>query len=72
MIEMRYALRPDTNTDPPRLQYRFIQPCTDASGALCPGEWTDWRDVPRVVVSDIAVASRKPAADDSNVTCLDI
>lgn len=30
------------------LQYRSMTPCADASGALCPGEWSDWQDVPTV------------------------
>lgn len=58
MIEMRYVLRPDTNTDSPRLQYRFMQPCIDASGALCPGEWTDWKDVLHVVIASAAEGKR--------------
>lgn len=31
------------------LQYRFVTPNVDASGALCPpGEMSDWIDVPTV------------------------
>ena len=36
------------------LQFRYVQPCVDASGALCPGEWTEWQDVPTVDANDVA------------------
>ena len=54
MIELRWVIHPLTSGAPPigsicvgdriyqRLQYRFVQPCIDASGALTPGEWSDW------------------------------
>jgi hypothetical protein len=30
-----------------RLEYRFVTPNVDASGALCaPGEWSSWKEVP--------------------------
>jgi hypothetical protein len=50
MIELRWAVLPGTNTERPRLQYRVHVPAIDASGALCPGNWTEWKDVPTVVV----------------------
>lgn len=46
MVELRW-FSPYTAAQP-ILQYRYMQPCMDASGALCPGEWSEWRDVPFV------------------------
>ena len=46
MIELRWTRPAETTTAPDVLQYRYIQPCIDASGALCPGEWTEWKPVP--------------------------
>jgi hypothetical protein len=37
------------------LQYRFITPCVDASGAFCPGgEFTEWQTVPTIDVNEAA------------------
>lgn len=31
------------------LQYRYLIPCVDASGALCPGsQWSEWASIPHV------------------------
>jgi hypothetical protein len=40
MIQLRWAIPPTTTTKPPALQYR--------QGGK--GQWTDWLDVPTVVV----------------------
>ena len=51
----------ETTTAPDVLQYRYIQPCIDASGALCPGEWTEWKPVPVHVLPPNGPSNR-PAA----------
>jgi hypothetical protein len=48
VFELRYGLRKDSNSRTKwyELEYRFLVPGVDASGALCPpGEWTEWRPV---------------------------
>lgn len=40
MIELRWAVPPETTTAPPVLQYR----------QTLVGAWSDWQTVPRVVV----------------------
>jgi hypothetical protein len=43
MIEMRWVVITPTNR---QLEYRFLTPSVDASGALCPpGKWSDWKVV---------------------------
>lgn len=49
MLELRWLQVPETTTKPPTLQYRIHQPVVDIGGHLCPGDWTDWKDVPTVV-----------------------
>lgn len=49
MMELRWK-RIKGSSVGPFLQYRYIQPCVDASGALCPGEWTKWKGVSSYVV----------------------
>lgn len=46
MFELRWSRPAETTTQPDRLEYRYVQPTVDASGALCPGDWTEWREVP--------------------------
>jgi hypothetical protein len=37
------------------LQYRYITPCVDAGGNLCPSsDWSEWKDVATVDVNDVA------------------
>lgn len=50
MIEMRWLIpeRP-SQWEHRKLQYRVMTPCVDASGALCPGEWGEWKTAPVVV-----------------------
>lgn len=44
------------------LQFRFIIPNVDASGALCPpGAWSEWQDVPVVDVNDAALEDLRSA-----------
>lgn len=51
MIEMRWVALGRQR----HLQYRFIQPCVDASGALCPGDkFTEWQTVPTIDVNEAA------------------
>jgi hypothetical protein len=51
VFELRYVRdRHDYGRN--KLQYRYVQPTVDASGALCPGEWTDWIDVPMIFIED--------------------
>ena len=53
MIELRFVQYMHMGYE---LQYRYLPPCIDASGALCPGDkWTDWKRVDEV--------------DDSNPSC---
>lgn len=58
MIDLRWAYLPGTNTEPPQLQWRCGL-AVDASGAFCPGEWTEWRPVPVAIVPKDS-ESRKP------------
>jgi hypothetical protein len=52
MIELRWSVPPTTTTEPPILQYRWLQGYMDASGAynVAHADWSEWKDVPRVVV----------------------
>ena len=50
MVEIRFAVPQHTTTMPPVLQYRVMVPCVDIGGNLCPGDWSEWVDVPRVVL----------------------
>lgn len=51
MVELRYVLLPHTTTRPAKLQWRVHLPVVDAGGTLCPGDWTEWEDVPTVVLA---------------------
>ena len=51
MFEMKFVQMKNTTTASAILFYRHMQPCVDASGALCPGEWSDWKPVPTELVS---------------------
>lgn len=54
MVQLRYVVPDGTHVPPsiPRLQYRFVTPSVDSSGALCPpGVWSEWKDVPVVLES---------------------
>ncbi|GAA0260271.1 hypothetical protein [Rhodanobacter caeni] len=53
MIELKWVRPAGTSTLQARLVYRVMQPCTDASGALCPGEWGEWEPVPTEIATDI-------------------
>lgn len=58
MVEMRWVWHDMKDGAPPigsvcvgdrlyqRLQYRVIQASVDASGALCPHDFGEWKDVP--------------------------
>lgn len=51
MFEMRWVEFGVTR----QLEYRFITPCVDASGCLCPGgTFSDWKVVPIVSGEDAA------------------
>ena len=52
VIELRWAVPPNTTTEQPRLQMRVLIGYMDASGALnvMGAEWSEWKDVPRVVL----------------------
>jgi len=52
MIELRWV-----EFGPNRqLEYRYLTPNVDASGALCPpGEWSDWKIVPTVTGDESAM-----------------
>ena len=50
MIELKWVQMENTTTAAPILVYRHMQPCVDASGALCPGEWSEWKPVPTELV----------------------
>jgi hypothetical protein len=54
MIDMRWVVKPDTTTEPPKLQFRYLRGRIDASGAynVMPPEWSEWIDVPREVVPE--------------------
>jgi hypothetical protein len=37
------------------LQYRFVRPYVDASGAMCPpGEWSEWMTAETIDCNDVA------------------
>lgn len=58
MIELRWI----TLREQRFLQYRYISPNVDASGALCPpGEWSRWQDVPTGDVNDVAMEDLRDA-----------
>lgn len=59
MFELKWVRVETTTTAYPILVYRHMQPCVDASGALCPGEWSDWNPVPTELVSYDAFAAIK-------------
>lgn len=50
MFELRWVRQEGTTTLPDRLQYRVHLPVVDIGGQLCPGDWTDWEEVPLVIV----------------------
>lgn len=52
MIELRWVRSTKTTTEPDKLQYRVHLPVADIGGHLCPGDWTDWQDVPLVVTDE--------------------
>lgn len=60
MIELRWIRVAETTTAPDVLEYRYVQPCIDASGALCPGEWTEWKLVPLHVLPPNPSFNRTP------------
>lgn len=47
MIELRWLS--DRYLNEKRLQFRFMQYTVDSSGALCPGEWSWWDEVPTLI-----------------------
>ena len=49
VIEMRWLREPHTSAREPKLQFQVHLPVVDIGGKLCPGEWTEWADVPLVV-----------------------
>lgn len=52
MIEIRWVNITKTNR---QLEFRFITPCVDASGALCPGgEWSNWQVVKSIDADEAA------------------
>lgn len=61
MFELKWVQIEGIMTVAPILVYRHMQPCVDASGALCPGEWSEWKPVPTELVSyDAFTALRIP------------
>ena len=52
MVELKWVIPESTTTEPKSLVFRFIQPCVDIGGNLCPGDWTEWKLVPTEVVRD--------------------
>jgi hypothetical protein len=50
MIELRWVRTPHTTTAPAELQFRVHLPVVDIGGSLCPGDWTEWQNVPTVVI----------------------
>lgn len=52
MIEMRWARQTRTTTEAATLQFRVHLPVVDVCGNLCPGDWTDWQNVPSVVLHE--------------------
>jgi hypothetical protein len=60
MVELRWAVKSTTTTEPARLEYRYMQPTVDASGALCPDEWVEWREVPMTVKQEPKAAHADP------------
>lgn len=53
MFELRWVRPAETTIKSDILEYRYVQSCVDASGALCPGEWTDWKEVPVYVLPPV-------------------
>lgn len=58
---MRWLREPHTSTREPRLQFRVHLPVVDVGGNLCPGDWTEWEDVPVVVEP---TTHQEPGADE--------
>lgn len=59
MVELRWT-RPDgTTTQPDKLQWRVHLPVVDCGGNLCPGDWTEWQDVPLVLIPTPERAGRE-------------
>lgn len=67
MFELKWVQIESTTTAAPILCYRCMQPCVDASGALCPGKWSDWKPVPTELVSYDEFAALKIPYTRSNV-----
>jgi hypothetical protein len=59
MFELRWVLPAKTATGHLQLQYRYHQPVVDVGGNLCPGDWTEWGNVPTVVADE-----RDPIQED--------
>lgn len=51
MSDLRW-LRDEHDYGGGKLQYRINQPVVDIGGHLCPGDWTEWRDVPIVFIGN--------------------
>ena len=51
MVELRWVVPPHTTTLPAKLQWRAHQPVVEIGGNLCVGDWTEWEDVPTVVLA---------------------
>lgn len=49
--ELRYAVPPHTTTEPPKLQQLWVSPNVNRYGHILSHD-EEWRDVPRVVLSD--------------------
>lgn len=58
MIELRWVAPPHTTTKPKKLQWRVHLPVVDIGGNLCPGDWTEWGNVPTVVLDESEDAER--------------
>lgn len=61
MIEIRWTKQGNTPHARPKLQYRMAV-AVDGSGALCPSDFGEWKDVPTELVE------RKP---DEPMSCCD-
>ncbi len=55
MIELRWSVQEGTGVEKPKLQMRVLLGYMDASGALnlAGAEWSEWKDVPTVVVEKV-------------------
>jgi len=54
MIELRYIVSGEMKRVR-QLEYRWLPPCTDASGGLCPGTaWSDWKVVHMITEEEAA------------------